>query len=114
MEVKLYVGNMAYDTSEEQLRTLFAEAGSVVAVDVIMDRDTHSPKGFAFITMGTQADAAKAISMFDGKEVSGRPLKVNAAKPREDRPSGGGGGGRSFNNNNGPKGRGRNDSNSRY
>lgn len=109
MEVKLYVGNMAYDTSEEQLRTMFTEAGTVVAVDVIMDRDTRAPKGFAFITMANQADAAKAISLFDGKEVSGRPLKVNAAKPREDRPSGG----RSFNNS-GPKGRGRNDSNNRY
>jgi RNA recognition motif-containing protein len=94
LEVKLYVGNMTYDTTEEQLRTMFTEAGSVVSVDVIKDRDTGTAKGFAFITMSSQADAAKAISLFDGKEVGGRPLKVNAAKPREERT---GGGGRSFN-----------------
>jgi cold-inducible RNA-binding protein len=86
MEVKLYVGNMSYDTTEDNLRTMFA-------VDVIKDRDTGNPKGFAFIAMGSQADAAKAISMFNGKEVGGRPLTVNTAKPREERS---GGGGRSF------------------
>lgn len=89
MEVKLYVGNMSYDTTEDQLRTMFGEAGSVVAVDVIKDRDTGNPKGFAFITMASQADAAKAISMFHGKEVSGRPLTVNTARPREERSGGG-------------------------
>jgi cold-inducible RNA-binding protein len=89
MEVKLYVGNMTYDTTEEQLRTMFAEAGSVVAVDVIKDRDTGTAKGFAFITMGSQDDAAKAITMFNGKEVGGRALNVNTAKAREDRPGGG-------------------------
>jgi cold-inducible RNA-binding protein len=93
MEVKLYVGNMSYDTTEDNLRTMFAEAGSVISVDVIKDRDTGNPKGFAFIAMGSQADAAKAISMFNGKEVGGRPLTVNTAKPREERS---GGGGRSF------------------
>jgi cold-inducible RNA-binding protein len=90
---------MTFDTSAEQLKTLFTEAGAVVAVDVIKDRDTGTSKGFAFITMGSQADAAKAISMFNGKEVGGRPLKVNTAKPREERP-GGGGGGRGFNRSN--------------
>ncbi len=90
MEVKLYCGNMSYDTTEEQLRTLFSEAGSVVAVDVIKDRDTGTAKGFAFITMSNQADAAKAITMFNGKEVNGRPLTVNTAKPREERSGGGG------------------------
>jgi len=94
LEVKLYVGNMSYDTTEDQLRTLFAEAGEVLTVDVIKDRYSGSPKGFAFITMGNQADANKAITMFNGKEVGGRPLTVNTAKPREDRPPGGG---RSFN-----------------
>jgi cold-inducible RNA-binding protein len=93
LEVKLYVGNMSYDTTEEQLRTMFAEAGTVVTVDMIKDRDTGNPKGFAFITMSSQADAAKAISMFNGKEVGGRSLAVNTAKPREERS---GGGGRSF------------------
>ena len=81
---------MSYDTTEEQLRTLFSEAGSVVAVDVIKDRDTGTAKGFAFITMSSQADAAKAITMFNGKEVNGRPLTVNTAKPREERSGGGG------------------------
>jgi RNA recognition motif-containing protein len=94
LEVKLYVGNMSYDTTEDQLRTMFAEAGSVISVDVIKDRDTGTAKGFAFITMESQTDAAKAISLYDGKEVGGRPLKVNPAKPREERT---GGGGRSFN-----------------
>jgi len=100
---------MTYDTTEEQLRTMFTEAGSVVTVDVIKDRNTGSPKGFAFITMGSQADATNAISMFNGKDVGGRPLTVNTAKPREERP---GGGGRSFN---GPNNRGRSGgSNNRY
>jgi len=89
LEVKLYVGNMTYDTTGDQLRTMFSEAGTVVTVDVIKDRDTGNPKGFAFITMESQADAAKAISMFHNKEVGGRPLTVNTAKPREERPSGG-------------------------
>ena len=106
LEVKLYVGNMSFDTTEEQLRTMFAEAGTVVTVDVIKDRDTGNPKGFGFIMMASQADAAKAISMFNGKEVGGRPLTVNTAKAREDRP----GGGRSFGSGN----RNRSGGNSRY
>lgn len=106
MEVKLYVGNMSYDTTEQDLRTMFAEAGELITVDVIKDRDTGNPKGFAFITMGNQADAAKAITMFNGKEVGGRPLTVNTAKAREDRP----GGGRSFGSGN----RGRSGGNNRY
>jgi len=119
LEVKLYVGNMSYETTEEQLRTMFAEAGAVVSVDVIKDRDTRAPKGFAFITMGSQADATNAITMFNGKEVNGRPLTVNPAKhpakPREERPSGG----RSFNNSSshrgsGGGGGGRGGSNNRY
>jgi len=92
LEVKLYVGNMSYDTTEDNLRTLFTQAGVVVTVDVIKDRDSGAPKGFAFITMGSQADAQNAITMFNGKEVGGRPLTVNTAKPREERP----GGNRSF------------------
>jgi cold-inducible RNA-binding protein len=107
LEVKLYVGNMTYDTTEEQLRTMFTEAGAVIAVDVIKDRDTGTAKGFAFITMGSQADAAKAISLFNGKEVSGRPLTVNTAKPREERS----GGGRSYS---GPNNRSRGGPNNRY
>lgn len=115
MEAKLYVGNMAYSTTEDQLRNLFAEAGTVVSVDVIIDRDTRASKGFAFITMENQEDATKAISMFDGKEIDGRSLKVNEARPREERS----GGGRSFGNNQnrrggGGGGGGGRDSNRRY
>ena len=108
MEVKLYVGNMTYDTTEDQLRTMFTEAGPVVAVDVIKDRDTGTAKGFAFITMSSQADAAKAITMFNGKEVGGRPLTVNTAKPREERGGGARGG------YGGASNRGRSGSNNRY
>ena len=79
---------MSFDTTEDQLRTMFAEAGAVVSVEVIKDRDTGSSKGFAFITMGSQVDAEKATTMFNGKELSGRPLTVNTAKPREERPGG--------------------------
>jgi cold-inducible RNA-binding protein len=111
LEVKLYVGNMTYDTTEEQLRTMFAEAGTVVTVDVIKDRDTGTAKGFAFITMGSQADAAKAISMFNGKEVGGRPLTVNTAKPREERSGSGGG---RYNSSGGRGGGGRSGGNNRY
>ena len=90
MEVKLYVGNMSYDTDEEQLRTMFAEAGAVVSVDVIKDRYSGKPKGFAFVTMGSQDEATNAINLLNGKEVGGRTLTVNVARPREERPGGGG------------------------
>lgn len=97
METKLYVGNMSYATDEEQLRTLFSEAGTVVAVDVIKDRDSGRPKGFAFITMSSKEEATKAIQMFNEKEIDGRALTVNEARPREERsggfrPRSGGGG----------------------
>jgi RNA recognition motif-containing protein len=107
METKLYIGNMSYDTTEEELRTLFSEAGTVGSVDIIKDRDTGRPKGFAFITMDSQAEAEKAISMFNEKTVNDRPLTVNIARPREERS----GGGRSFS---GPTHRSRGGSNRRY
>jgi cold-inducible RNA-binding protein len=88
LETKLYVGNMSYATDEEQLRTLFSEAGTVVAVDVIKDRDSGRPKGFAFITMSSKEEATKAIQMFNEKEVDGRALTVNEARPREERSGG--------------------------
>jgi RNA recognition motif-containing protein len=97
MEVKLYVGNLSYATSEDELRTLFAQAGSVASVAVIKDRDTGSSKGFAFVEMTTQAEAQTAISMFNNYQMGERPLTVNMARPREERSSGyrnGGGGGR--------------------
>jgi RNA recognition motif-containing protein len=86
METKLYVGNMSLKTTEQDLRTMFTEAGTVGSVDIIMDRQTGKPKGFAFVTMSSQAEAEKAISLFDTKDVNTLPLKVNIAKPREERP----------------------------
>ena len=85
MEVKLYVGNLSYSTSEDELRTLFAQAGNVTSVAVIKDRDTGSSKGFAFIEMTTQAEAQSAITMFNNYQLGERPLTVNMAKPREER-----------------------------
>jgi RNA recognition motif-containing protein len=86
MDTKLYVGNLSYDTTEDGLRAKFAEAGSVVAVDMIKDRDTGRTKGFAFVTMTTQEEAENAIKMFNGKTLDNRELKVNIARPREERP----------------------------
>ncbi len=85
MDVKLYVGNMARTTTEDELRTLFTQAGNVSAVEVIKDRDSGQSKGFAFITMGEQAEADKAISMFNAYSLADRELKVNIAKPRVER-----------------------------
>jgi cold-inducible RNA-binding protein len=90
METKLYVGNMSYDTTESDLHTMFSEAGTVEGIDIIKDRDTGRPKGFAFITMSNQVEAEKAISMFNEKPVNDRPLTVNIARPREERSNRGG------------------------
>ena len=98
MEVKLYVGNLSYSTSEDDLRTLFAQAGNVTSVAVIKDRDTGSSKGFALVEMTTQAEAQNAINKFNNYQLGERPLTVNMAKPREERSGGGyrsGGGGNS-------------------
>jgi RNA recognition motif-containing protein len=92
MESKLYVGNLSYSTTEDDLRTLFAEAGAVSSVALIKDRDSGQSKGFAFIEMSNQVEAEKAISMFNGRMVGERELKVSLARPREDRGGGGGGG----------------------
>lgn len=92
METKLYVGNLSYQTTEDELRTLFAQAGAVTSVALIKDRDSGMSKGFAFIEMTTQAEAQKAISMFNAYQLSERSLTVNVAKPREERRGGGGGG----------------------
>ena|SRR5258708_40177577 len=92
MEVKLYVGNLSYETNEEDLRTLFAQAGTVASVAVIKDRDTGRSKGFAFIEMTTQAEAQKAITMYSGHKMNDRELTVNLARPREERSGGGFGG----------------------
>jgi RNA recognition motif-containing protein len=95
MEVKLYVGNLSYSTTEEELRELFAQAGNVASVAVIKDRDTGQSKGFGFIEMTTQAEAQTAISKFNAYKMGERALTVNLARPKEDRSSGGGG----YNNN---------------
>ncbi len=93
MEKKLYVGNLSYATTEDELRTLFAQAGTVESVTLIKDRDTGSSKGFAFVEMTNQSEAEKAISMFNGYSLSDRALKVNLARPREERSFGSRGGG---------------------
>lgn len=88
MEVKIYVGNLSYQTTEDDLRTLFAKAGQVASVALIKDRDTGNSKGFAFVEMNSQAEAQKAISMLNGVSLDDRELKVNLAKPREERSGG--------------------------
>ncbi|MGQ0762525.1 MAG: RNA recognition motif domain-containing protein [Acidobacteriota bacterium] len=93
MSTKLYVGNLAFQTTSQELQELFATAGTVESASVVEDRDTGRSRGFAFVEMSTKEEAAAAIDQFNGKEVGGRALKVNEAKPRENR-SGGGGGGR--------------------
>jgi len=92
METKLYVGNLSYDTTEEDLRTLFAQAGTVESVDLIKDRNNGRSKGFGFIVMGTQSELEKAIQMFNDYELGQRQLTVNIARPREERNQGGSGG----------------------
>jgi RNA recognition motif-containing protein len=94
MEVKLYVGNLSFSTTEDELRTLFAQAGTVQSADLIKDRDTGSSKGFAFITMSTQAEAEEAIKKFNGFSLGNRELKVNTARPKEEGGRGGFGGNR--------------------
>lgn len=89
--MKLYVGNLSFETTEEQLEALFAEHGSVTSVALITDRDTGRPRGFGFVEMNDSA-AQTAMSALNGKEVGGRSLTVNEAKPRDDRGGGGGGG----------------------
>jgi len=94
MEPKLYVGNLSYDTTEDDLRQFFGQAGPVVSAAVITDRETGRSKGFGFVEMQTQADAEKAISMLNGHELHNRQIRVDLARPRTDRPEFGGRGGR--------------------
>lgn len=91
MDTRLYVGNLAYATTEEELQELFAQAGTVKSVAVIKDRETGRSKGFAFVEMETQAETEKAISLFHGASLRDRSLTVNVARPREERSFGGGG-----------------------
>jgi RNA recognition motif-containing protein len=89
MDVKLYVGNLSYNTTEDELRALFAQAGTVASVAVIKDRDTGQSKGFAFVEMSTQAEAQKAITQFNAQNLKDRALTVNLARPKEERSGGG-------------------------
>ena len=97
MSIKLYVGNLAFKTTSQELQQLFSQAGTVESASVVEDRDTGRSRGFGFVEMSTQEEAASAIQQFNGADLSGRLLKVNEAKPRENRS----GGGRGFSNHRG-------------
>jgi RNA recognition motif-containing protein len=91
MAARLFVGNLAFTTTENDLQDYFAQAGAVVGVNIMQDRATGRSRGFAFVEMGSQEDATKAITMFHRKDFQGRSLTVNEARPRDERPQGGGG-----------------------
>jgi cold-inducible RNA-binding protein len=89
--MKLYVGNLSFSTSSQDLQELFAQAGTVESASIVEDRETGRSRGFAFVEMSSKEEGDAAISQFNGKEIGGRALKVNEAKPREPRTGGGGG-----------------------
>jgi cold-inducible RNA-binding protein len=93
MSMKLYVGNLSFNTSVNDLQNIFAEVGTVESANIIEDRETGRSRGFGFVEMSSKSDGENAIAQLNGKEIDGRELKVNEAKPQENR-SGGGGGGR--------------------
>src|SRR5262245_57735147 len=93
MSAKLFVGNLSFNTTENELQDAFAAHGTVLEANLMMDRATGRPRGFAFVTMSSPEEAQRAIDALNGKELGGRPLTVNIARPREERPGGGGGGG---------------------
>ena len=94
MSSKLYVGNLPFEINDDELQELFSAHGAVASAKVITDRETGRARGFGFVEMEQEGDAQKAIQSLDGQDFKGRNLKVNVAKPREDRSGGGGGGGR--------------------
>src|SRR5258707_306920 len=96
MSNKLFVGNLSFNTTENDLQDAFAAFGTVTEANLMMDRATNRPRGFGFVTMSTAEEAQKAIDGLNGKEMDGRALTVNVAKPREERPGGGGGGRREY------------------
>ena len=91
MSTKLFVGNLSFNTTENDLQDAFAAHGTVVEANLMMDRVSGRPRGFGFVTMSTPEEAQKAIEALNGKEIDGRALTVNIARPREERPAGGGG-----------------------
>jgi cold-inducible RNA-binding protein len=93
MSSKLFVGNLSFNTTENDLQDAFAAHGTVLETNLMMDRATGRPRGFGFVTMSSPEEAQKAIDALNGKDLDGRALTVNVAKPREERPGGGGGGG---------------------
>ena len=109
MSNKLFVGNLSFNTTENDLNDAFAAFGTVTETNLMMDRMTNRPRGFGFVTMATPEEAQKAIEGMNGKDMDGRALTVNVAKPREERPPGGGGGGgrREYGGGGGGGGRGR-------
>jgi len=113
MNTKLYVGNLSFDATENDIQDMFAACGPVQEVNLIIDRMTNRSRGFAFVTMATPEGAQAAISQLGGKNVNGRDLTVNEARPREER-SGGGGGGRGFGGGGGGQRRDRGERQSRY
>jgi RNA recognition motif-containing protein len=96
MSNKLFVGNLSFDTTENDLQDAFGAHGTVIETNLLMDRETGRPRGFGFITMSSVEEAQKAIAEMNGKEIGGRALTVNVAKPREERSGGGGGGRREY------------------
>lgn len=96
MSTKLYVGNLSFDVTENDLRDMLSQHGPVNEINVIMDKMTGRPRGFAFVTMNTAEGATAAIQKLNGTEWKGRSLTVNEARPREERSGGGGGGGRGY------------------
>src|ERR1044072_3307510 len=109
MAMKLYVGNLSFQTSSEDLQQLFAQAGTVESATIVEDRDTGRSRGFGFVEMASKEEGEKAIQQFNGTDLNGRNLTVNEARPREDRGNRGGGGGRGgYGGNRGGGGRGGN------
>ena len=106
MSAKLFVGNLSFNITENDLQDAFAVHGTVIEANLMMDRATGRPRGFGFVTMSTPEEAQKAIDAMNGKELGGRALTVNIARPREERPAGGGGG-RGYGGRGGGGGRGR-------
>jgi RNA recognition motif-containing protein len=96
MSNKLFVGNLSFNTTENDLNDAFAQFGTVTETNLMMDRMTNRPRGFGFVTMSSAEEAQKAIAGMNGKDMDGRALTVNVARPREERPAGGGGGRREF------------------